>query len=165
MISTQPPEVLVPTFDLVKQIEIAASIEIVFESLLEELGPEGLMPVMGPEGLKPESKPFPMVLEAWPGGRWYRDLGNNAGHFWGHVQVIKPPTLLEIFGPLAMSFPAMNHMQYRLTAQGDITRLVLTHRALGMIQEDFRQGAGTVWGYRLDRTRILAERRRDQRSK
>ena len=41
-----------------------------------------------------------MKIEPWPGGRWYRDLGNNAGHLWGHVQVIKPPTLLEICGPL-----------------------------------------------------------------
>ena len=49
---------------------------------------------------------FPMVIEPWPGGRWYRDLGNNAGHLWGHVQVIKPPTLLELCGPMFMSFPA-----------------------------------------------------------
>ncbi|HEX3702577.1 MAG TPA: hypothetical protein VHU82_04550 [Vicinamibacterales bacterium] len=35
-------------------------------------------------------------LEAWPGGRWFRDLGDNTGHLWGHVQAIKPPTLPEI---------------------------------------------------------------------
>src|SRR6202040_911749 len=49
-----------------------------------------------------EAKPMPMKLEAWPGGRWYRDLGDNNGHFWGVVQAIKRPTLLEITGPLFM---------------------------------------------------------------
>ena len=25
-----------------------------------------------------------MKLEAWPGGRWFRDLGDGNGHLWGH---------------------------------------------------------------------------------
>ena len=48
---------------------------------------------IGPAGKLPDGKPFPMVIEPWPGGRWYRDLGDNAGHLWGPVQVIKPPAL------------------------------------------------------------------------
>ncbi len=48
---------------------------------------------------------MPMKIEPWPGGRWYRDLGDNNGHFWGHVQAIKRPTLLEITGPLLASYP------------------------------------------------------------
>ena len=63
-----------------------------------------------------------MVLEPWPGGRWYRDLGEESGHLWGHVQVIKPPTLLELWGPMFMSFAGINHVQYRLTASGEGTR-------------------------------------------
>ena len=50
---------------------------------------------------------MPMKIEPWPGGRWYRDLGNDNGHFWGHVQAIKQPTLLEIYGPLFMSYPLL----------------------------------------------------------
>ena len=87
----------VESFEICKEIEIAAPIDIAFEAMLDELGPEGQMP---------GGKPFPMKIEPWPGGRWYRDLGNNSGHLWGHVQVIKPPTLLEICGPLMMSYPA-----------------------------------------------------------
>ena len=87
----------VESFEICKEIEIAAPIDIAFEAMLDELGPEGQMP---------DGKPFPMKIEPWPGGRWYRDLGNNSGHLWGHVQVIKPPTLLEICGPLMMSYPA-----------------------------------------------------------
>ena len=37
------------------------------------------------DGTRPTKEtraPIPMILEAWPGGRWYRDLGDNNGHFW-----------------------------------------------------------------------------------
>ena len=57
---------------------------------------------------------MPMMLEPWPGGRWFRDLGDNNGHLWGHVQAIKRPTLLEITGPLMMSFAVASNLQYRL---------------------------------------------------
>ena len=114
----------VTAFKIVKEETVAAPIDVVFQAVLDELGPESQM--MG-------GKPFPMKLEAWPGGRWYRDLGNNAGHLWGHVQVIKPPGLLEICGPLPMSYPVASHLQYRLTADGDGTRLEFAHRAFGLI--------------------------------
>ena len=104
-----------------KEIDINAPVGIAFEALLEQLGPSSEMP---------DAKPMPMKIEPWPGGRWYRDLGNNSGHLWGHVQVIKPPKLLELCGPLAMSFAAINHVQYRLTEQGAGTRLSFTHRAI-----------------------------------
>jgi hypothetical protein len=45
-----------------------------------------------------------MILEQWPGGRWSRDHGNGIGHLWGHVQVIKPPVLLELSGLMFMSY-------------------------------------------------------------
>ena len=81
----------IESFEISKEIEISAPIAIAFEATLDQLGPQGQMP---------GGTPYPMKIEAWPGGRWYRDLGNNSGHLWGHVQVIKPPTLLEIYGPL-----------------------------------------------------------------
>jgi len=83
-------EGVVQAFEIIKQEEIAAPIEIVFETILEQMGPLNSTP----------EKPMPMVLEAWPGGRWYRDLGDGNGHFWATVQAIKRPTLLEFCGPL-----------------------------------------------------------------
>ncbi len=97
-------EQAVHTMEIVKEEEIAAPIDVVFETILEQMGPENRNP----------GGPMPMKLEAWPGGRWFRDLGNNAGHYWGTVQAIKPPALLEICGPLFMSYPAMSNVQYRL---------------------------------------------------
>ena len=64
--------------------------KITFAALLEQLGPGNEVS---------DGAPMPMVLEAWPGGRWFRDLGGDNGHFWAHVQAIKRPTLFEFSGP------------------------------------------------------------------
>ena len=138
------------TLEITKEDQIAAPVDIVFETLLEHLGPNN---ETGPDS------PLPMKLEAWPGGRWYRDLGNNTGHFWGHVQVIKPPVLLEICGPLCMSYPAANHVQYRLRAEGGITHLSLIHRAIGQITPDHRDTMPGGWAHELSKIREAAERR------
>jgi uncharacterized protein YndB with AHSA1/START domain len=146
----------VQTLEIRKEIQINAPIEIAFEAVLEELGPGSQLP---------DGNPFPMKIEPWPGGRWYRDLGHNTGHFWGHVQVIKPPSLLEICGPLPMSYPAMNHVQYRLKAEGDGTRLSLLHRALGTIPPEHRDGMPEGWEQGLQRIRELAQRRLESNRK
>ena len=144
------------TFELVREAQIDAPIEITFQAVLAELGPEGQMP---------DGKPFPMKLELWPGGRWYRDLGNNAGHFWAHVQVIKPPTLLELCGPMFISYAAMNHVQYRLTAQGDGTRLKITHRAFGHLPKGLLEGSEEGWDYGLKRIGQIAARMKTEARK
>ena len=79
------------TLNINQEIHVNASLEVTFDALLEQIGPHNE---------KPDGKPMPMKIEPWPGGRWYRDLGDNNGHLWGHVQAIKRPTLLEICGPL-----------------------------------------------------------------
>ena len=140
----------VQTLHVQKDLVIEASAEIVWESILEEIA-------SGARG--GEGAPMPMKFEPWPGGRWYRDLGNNAGHFWAHVQVIKPPKLLELCGPLFMSYPAVSHVQYRLTPEGASTRLNLTHRAIGLIDPEHAKGVGTGWGKIVDGIRQRAERR------
>jgi hypothetical protein len=83
------------SLNITEEIHVRSSLTATFAALLEEMGPSN-------EGAN--SVPMPMILEPWPGGRWFRDLGNNNGHLWGHVQAIKQPTLLEITGPLMMSF-------------------------------------------------------------
>ncbi len=145
----------VHTIDIRREIVISAPPEIAFEALLEELGPGSELP---------DGKPFPMKIEPWPGGRWYRDLGEAGGrpygHLWGHVQVIKAPTLLELAGPMPMSFPAINHVQYRLKAEGPRgTRLSLVHRSMGLIPAEFREGMPEGWEHGLKRVKQIAERR------
>jgi uncharacterized protein YndB with AHSA1/START domain len=138
----------VQTFEIVKQEEIAAPVDIVFETILEQMGPLNSTP----------EKPMPMKLEAWPGGRWFRDLGNNAGHFWGVVQAIKPPSLLEICGPLFMSMPATNNIQYRLTEENGLTCVRFVHRAMGWI-DDSARGVEEGWTDLITRIRAAAEKR------
>ena len=146
----------IETVEISKAVDIAAPIDIAWEALLDELGPESQMM---------DGTPMPFKLEAWPGGRWFRDLGNNSGHLWGHVQVIKPPTLLEVWGPMMMSYPAVNHLQYRLTAQGNLTHMTLLHRGMGQILQPHRDGMPKGWAYWLDRIRQRAEKNKKQSKK
>lgn len=138
-------EGVVQAFEIIKEEEIAAPIEIVFETILEQMGPLNNIP----------QKPMPMVLEAWPGGRWFRDLGNHTGHFWGTVQAIKPPTLLEISGPLIMSTPAISNLQYRLTEKNGVTQLRFVHRAMGWVGEHM-YGVDGGWSHLLACIRTAA---------
>jgi hypothetical protein len=129
-----------------KEIDIDAPMAVAFAAMLEQLGPFNETP----------HGKMAMVLEAWPGGRWFRDLGNNAGHLWGHVQVIKPPTLLEVYGPLFMSYAVASHVQYRLTEAGGGTKLTLVHRAFGEISPEHREGVIKGWEYMLGRMKERA---------
>src|SRR5262245_17592422 len=113
---------------------------------------------MGPHNTGIGGVPMPMVIEARPGGRWYRDLGGDDGHLWGHVQAIKRPTLLEITGPLFISYAAVSNLQYRLTPTDDGTLITFRHTAVGIIPEDVRTGAEKGWGYSHERIRQAAER-------
>ena len=154
MAETVTEEREVQTLDIRNEARIDAPIEIVFQSMLDELGPEGQMP---------GGKPLPMKLEPWPGGRWYRDLGDNTGHLWGHVQVIKPPKLIEITGPCFLSFPATNHIQYRLIAEGDATRLKVTNRAFGYMPKRYMEGAEQGWEHGFKKIAEIAARlKKDQ---
>jgi uncharacterized protein YndB with AHSA1/START domain len=137
---------------VLKDTLIDAPIDVVWESVLEE---------MGPAGTAGDDKPMPMKVELWPGGRWYRDLGTNVGHLWGHIQVIKPPKLLEVTGPLFMSYPAVSHVQYRLIPEGDKTRLKLTHRAIGLIDPEHAKGVNTGWQEVIDQIVQIAARRKN----
>src|SRR5215813_2327731 len=141
-------EQVVQAFEIVKDEEIAAPIGIVFETILEQMGPLNSTP----------ERPMPMKLEAWPGGRWFRDLGNNTGHFWGVVQAIKAPSLLEIHGPLFMSMPAVSNVQYRLTEENGLTRVRFVHRAMGWVG-DGERGVDVGWTDLMTRIRAAAEKR------
>lgn len=153
-----PDNETIHTLDIRKDVFIAASVENAFEALLEEIGPGSQLP---------GGKPFPMKIEPWPGGRWYRDLGETGGHkyghLWGHVQVIQAPTLLELTGPMPMSYPAINHLQYRLKAEGNGTRLSLIHHAMGFITQEHRDGLPEGWEHGMKRIKELAERNAKRR--
>ena len=139
------------TVNITEEIHVNASLEATFEALLEQ---------MGPGNETPEGLPLAMTIEPRPGGRWFRDLGSDNGHFWAHVQAIKRPTLLEITGPLFLSFPVISNIQYRLTEVDGGTLITFRHSALGFVPDDFRQGMGRGWTALLERVRARTERKR-----
>jgi uncharacterized protein YndB with AHSA1/START domain len=137
------------SLDITQEIRVRSSITATFDALLEEMGP-------GNEGHA--GAPMPMTLEAWPGGRWFRDLGDGNGHLWGFVQAIKRPTLLEITGPLMMSFGVASNVQYRLKETEGVTLLTLRHTALGLFPDGYREALGQGWPGLFERIRRRAER-------
>jgi hypothetical protein len=148
MPTTTLPEIEDLTLKVNQEIRVKAPIEVTFDALLEQLGP-------GSE--KPDGTPMALTVEAWPGGRWFRDLGDGNGHFWATVQAIKRPTLLEFNGPLFMSQPVTNNVQYRLSEENGETVIRFRHAAFGLIQEEHRQNVGKGWGFIHEQVRQRAE--------
>jgi len=150
--STSPtiPGIESLTLMVTQEIRVKASLKTTFEALLEQIGPENE---------SPQGK-MPMEIEPWPGGRWYRDLGDNNGHLWGHVQAIKRPTLLEIAGPLFMSYGVVSNVQYRLSEENGETVIRFHHKAFGMIQEDHRKGVSEGWTHINQLIKARAERKK-----
>ena len=133
---------------ITQETRVNASIEVTFEALLEQLV----------ENEMSDGTAMPMKLEPVPGGRWYRDLGNNNGHLWAHVQSIKRPTLLEFSGPLFMSSPVSNNVQYRLSEEGGVTTIKFRHSAFGVIDEAHRRGVSGGWTHINECVRQRAEK-------
>ena len=136
------------TLDIEQSVEISAAVGDSYKALVRRLTVENT---------SADNKSMPMVLEEWPGGRWFRDLGNAQGHLWGFVQVIKPPTLIEIQGPMFMSYPVAGHIQFRLTQIPGGTELYLRHQAIGLIEDQHRQGVVPGWNHLLQSVKQAAE--------
>src|ERR1700752_2972849 len=132
------------TLSITQEIRVNAPIDVTFTVLIEHLGPYSE---------RPDGTPMSMVLEPWPGGRWYRDLGEGNGHFWANVQAIKRPTLLEFAGPLFMSHPVANNVQYRLSEEGNRTRIKFRHSGFGLVQEEHKRGVVGGWSYIHEKVR------------
>jgi uncharacterized protein YndB with AHSA1/START domain len=136
------------TLNLTQEVNVRAPLDTTFDALLEQ---------MGPANETPDGQSLPMIIEARPGGRWFRDLGNGNGHFWGLVQAVKRPTLLEITGPLFMSAPVVSNVQYRLKEVNGGTLIMFRHSAFGLIPEEHRKGLGQGWTALFERVRKQAE--------
>ncbi len=146
--TTTAPSSEAQTFTITEEIAVHASIEQTFQSLLAQ---------MGRLNETPEGAPLPMILEARPGGRWYRDLGGDNGHLWGFVQSINRPKLLEIWGPLFVSTAATSNLLYRLSETPDGTLIKFTHTLVGPFPDEHRSRLASGWGALHARVRKAAE--------
>src|SRR5580765_7938445 len=136
------------TLTIAQDIHVRSSLTSTFAALLEQLGPANE---------RHDGTPMPMTLEPWPGGRWFRDLGDGNGHLWGHVQAIRRPTLLEITGPLMMSFAVSSNVQYRLKEVDGGTMIVFRHTALGLFPDGYRDALSQGWRGIFERVRQRLE--------
>jgi hypothetical protein len=128
------------TLEVDQHIDTKATPEKAFAAVLHRLGKGNT---------RPDGQSLDLVLEPKAGGRWFRDRGNGIGHLWGFVQVIKAPTLLELSGPMFMSYPAINHVEVKIEPTSSGSRIALRHRALGMIDPEHRKNVGTGWKHML----------------
>lgn len=136
------------TLTIHEEIQVNAPLDVTFAALLEQLGP-------GNE--TSDGKSLNLKIEPWPGGRWYRDLGDSNGHFWGHVQSIKRPTLLEFVGPIVASYPLLSNVQYRLSEANGGTLIKFHHTGLGLVTDEHRSGMPKGWAMMNERVRKQAE--------
>jgi hypothetical protein len=118
------------TIHITEEIEVRASIEVTFAALLDQLGPYNETQV---------DRPTPMKLD-----------------YWGTVQAIKKPTLLEICGPLFISNPVITNLQYRLKESGGVTIITFRHQSFGLVLEEYRN-AKNGWAHLHERMRQRAE--------
>jgi len=137
------------TLTIHQEIHVNAPTDVTFAALLEQLGPGNQTP---------DGKPLNMKIEAWPGGRWYRDLGDGNGHFWANVKAIMRPTLLEFAGPLFASFPFVSNVQYRLSEVDGGTLIAFRHTALGFVPDEHKAGMNKGWTSMHEGVRRRAEK-------
>ncbi len=136
------------TLDFDQEITVNAPLEATFEAMIHQLADGHQTPAGTDMGLR---------LERRPGGRWYRDLGTDSGHLWGHVQSYRAHDLIELQGPMFMSYPVMNHIIIRFESNDGVTKVNFRHRALGMLQADHREGLVAGWTDMLGKVRTNAE--------
>ena len=53
-------------------------------------------------------------------------------------------------GPLFMSYPAINHIEVKLSPVTDGIKVTLRHRAIGLLDPAHREGVTQGWKHMLD---------------
>jgi uncharacterized protein YndB with AHSA1/START domain len=96
--------------------------------------------------------PARFFLEPWPGGRFIElfDDDSRDGFLHGTVTFVKRPELLRFEGPLGLTGYAVHGVYtYRLEPVDDATRLTLTARVTGEMQDSWPAAVEGVWRHFL----------------
>jgi DNA-binding transcriptional ArsR family regulator len=89
-----------------------------------------------------------VVLDPQPGGAFREDFGNGNGAVYGTVAFVERPEKFSISGPMGMSGAVSAVWTMTLTALDDDegrTRVTLTHRGYGDIDEETAQSYTLGW--------------------
>jgi hypothetical protein len=95
------------TIDIREEIYVRAPLDVTFESLLEQLGPLNEVDT---------GRAMPMKLEAWPGGRWFRDLEEGKRPFLGFRASHQAAYAAGNLRPLVYVYPG--DIEFAVPAQG-----------------------------------------------
>ncbi|MFW5947470.1 MAG: SRPBCC family protein [Gemmatimonadota bacterium] len=96
--------------------------------------------------------PAVFVLEPWPGGRFLEQFeeGSRDGLVHATVTFARRPELLRFEGPLGLTGYAVHGVYtYELEPVGDSTRLTLTTRMAGEMQEGWPEAVEGAWRHFL----------------
>ena len=117
----------------------------------------------------PPPTPAPAPARRIPVNKWIVTISISFGTLMGaidssivnvalpHIRGAVGATLLEITGPLMMSFAVASNVQYRLKETDGGTLITLRHSSLGLFPDGFRDALGQGWRHVFDRVRRRAE--------
>lgn len=88
-----------------------------------------------------------MILEPFPGGRFYEDSPEGVKALFGIVTYLKAPEVIRFSGPLGMNRLPLNSVyEFRLDPSGDSgTTLKLSHRAHGLLDPEWEKSHTEGW--------------------
>jgi uncharacterized protein YndB with AHSA1/START domain/DNA-binding transcriptional ArsR family regulator len=121
--------------DVVEELTIAASREKVFGGLCA-------MGSWWPHRFVDGSR---VHLEAVVGGRFWEEWSDGDGVLYATVTGVKRPERLECSGPMGIRSPVTGVITYELEERDGGTRVRVTHRAFGDIDEATRQSYTQGW--------------------
>ncbi len=120
----------------------------VFAALTQEIGAWWGRPYVHDDG-----RVRALRLEPAVGGRFFEDWGDGDGALYAWVSAIRAPEELVLAGPFGMGGHCHSVVRFRLEAAGGATRLALSHRAVGELEEEhearYRAGWEDLLGARL----------------
>ena len=83
-------------------------------------------------------------IEPFVGGRWTQEW-DSGGALFGHFTVYDPPHLLVVTGPLAMSKPATNVLEFIFEPADTGTKITIHHQAFGDLDPDTEEIYANGW--------------------
>ncbi len=84
------------------------------------------------------------TIETRVGGRWMQEW-DNGGALFGNFTVWDPPKLLCVTGPLAMTRPAHNLLEFQFDAADTGTQVTIRHEAFGTFDPDTGDMYASGW--------------------
>ena len=136
-------------FDLHAEVRIDAPIEVVWRSLVEDVG------AWWPHNFSDEPR---ISMEPWVGGRFMEEWDGGSA-LYALVTHMVTGARLTISGPMGMRGARQYVKTYELAADGDVTVVTTTASVLGDIDDEIREGYRTGGEELLQALKTYVEQR------